>query len=320
MRQWRLTGLPMKLAFFIGVVILVHASTAIATGASPTFRDCPECPEMTVLPAGSFVMGSPANEAARSDQEGPQHEVKIGRPFAVALYAVTRDDYAKFVRDTGHESGPDCIILTPEKAEVTGGADWRSPGFAQTGRQPVVCVDWNDAQSYISWLNGQFRRAHPDRPTSAGGPYRLLTEAEWEYAARAGTTTRYYWGDDDKAACRFGNTADLAAHRVFHGLKTVECDDGYAATAPVGSFPPNGFGLYDMAGNALQWVQDCYHPGYSGAPTDGSAWVSGDCSEHVIRGGSLGHVPRLMRSAYRFKDLTDHRSVFLGFRVARDAD
>ncbi len=312
-------GRPIDLAV-VFATYLVAFFAVLPAGAAPTFRDCPTCPLMTVLPPGGFEMGSLDDEIARSDQEGPRHHVDIDRPFAVAVYAVTRNEYAHFVKDTGRRSGPDCIILTRDNSAKIDGADWRHPGFAQTARHPIVCVDWEDAQAYIVWLNAKLRPVHPLPSQPLTGPYRLLTEAEWEYAARAGTTTRYYWGDDAEGACRFGNTADLAAHRLYHGLKTVDCDDGYAATSPVGSFPPNGFGLYDMAGNVFQWIQDCYHPNYSGAPTNGSAWLSGDCGEHVIRGGSLGHVPRLMRSAYRFKDSTDHRSVFLGFRVAKDVE
>jgi gamma-glutamyltranspeptidase/glutathione hydrolase len=297
-----------------------RAPAGSAPDAHSSFKDCADCPAMVVLPAGSFVMGSPSAEESRSDQEGPQHEVTIPRPFAVAVYDVTREDYSKFVHDTGRQSGPSCIVLTHDKAEDTRGMDWRLPGFSQTDRDPVVCVDWNDAQAYVRWLNAKLDSTGGKIPQTASGPYRLLTEAEWEYAARAGTKTRYYWGDDAEYACRYGNTSDESAHRVYPSLKTANCDDGFAATSPVGSFPPNPAGLYDMAGDAFQWVEDCYHPNYIGAPADGSAWFSEDCSEHVIRGGSLGHMPRLMRSAYRFKDATDHRSVFLGFRLAKSID
>ena len=303
----------LSIILFVSVLGFSAALGSALPGVQTTFRDCANCPEMMVLPAGSFTMGSPSAEQARSDQEGPQHKVTIPRPFAIGIYDVTRDEYAKFVHETGRESGAACIILTRDSAEYTGGADWRSPGFVQTARDPVVCVDWEDAQAYVQWLNAKLNRV-------SRGAYRLLTEAEWEYAARAGTRTRYYWGDEADDACRFANTADRSAHRRYLSLKTADCDDGFTATSPVGSFPANPFGLYDMAGNAFQWVTDCYHPSYVGAPTDGSAWLSGDCPEHVIRGGSLGHMPRLLRSAYRFKDFTDHRSVFLGFRVAREID
>jgi formylglycine-generating enzyme required for sulfatase activity len=302
------------LAGLLTLLLLAASGGAFAAKAGATFRDCPECPEMVVLPAGTLQMGSLPDEALRSDQEGPQHKVTIPHPFAVAVHDVTRDEYARFVRETGRQSAPDCLILTPTAAVIVGGADWRSPGFAQTGRDPVVCVDWNDAQAYASWLNTKPRRA------KGAGRYRLLTEAEWEYAARAGTTGRFYWGDDAEAACHFANVADQAAHRLYASIKTADCDDRYAATSPVGSFPPNPFGLYDIVGDAFQWVEDCYHPNYDGAPTDGSAWTAANCEEHVIRGGSFGHMPRLARSAYRFKDTTDHRSVFLGFRLARDAE
>lgn len=265
---------------------------------------------MVVIPAGSFVMGSPATEESRSSQEGPQHRVVIAKPFAVAVHDVTRAEYARFVRETARPAPASCITLYPSGARETPGANWAKPGFPQSDSDPVVCVDWNDAQDYLRWLNA----GHPAHR------YRLLTEAEWEYAARAGTTTRYYWGDRAEDACRFANLADREAKAAYPYLKTADCADGYAATSPVGRFPANGFGLYDMVGDVFQWVEDCYQPTYAGAPADGTAWTSADCTEHVIRGGSLGHLPRLLRSAYRFKDSTDHRSVFLGFRIAASED
>jgi formylglycine-generating enzyme required for sulfatase activity len=277
------------------------------------FQDCPDCSQMVVLPAGSFVMGSPETEELRSSQEGPQHRVTIPHPFAMAIYDVTRDQYAAFVRDTRRPAGKSCIIFQDGGAKKTDGADWSSLGFPQTGRDPVLCVDWEDVHAYIAWLNAKLGRTGARR-------YRLPTEAEWEYADRAGTTTRFYWGDSAEAACQYGNTADEAAKKAYPFLKTVDCNDGFAGSSPVGSFPPNGFGLYDMAGDVFQWIEDCYHPSYDGAPTDGSAWMTGECAEHVIRGGSLGHVPRLLRSAYRFKDPVEHQSVFLGFRLAESLE
>jgi formylglycine-generating enzyme required for sulfatase activity len=282
-----------------------------AVGAK--FRDCRDCPEMTVLPAGSFTMGSPDDEDLRSAQEGPRHVVTIAHPFAIGIYHVTREQFAVFARETGRPKAKACIVFQDGGAKETEGADWSAPGFAQTGRDPVLCDDWDDVHDYIAWLNAKLG-------LTGGRAYRLPTEAEWEYADRAGTTTRFYWGDSAEIACRYGNTADESAKRAYPFLKTVACDDGFAATSPVGSFPPNGFGLYDMAGDVFDWIQDCWHPSYDGAPADGSAWTTGDCHEHVIRGGSLGHVPRLMRSAYRFKDPVEHRSVFLGFRLARDVE
>ncbi len=277
------------------------------------FRECAECPEMLVLPAGEFTMGSAPDEEARSAQEGPQHPVTLSRPFALGVYDVTVGEYARFVRATHRASGADCLVFLGPGLTATAGRDWRTPGFAQTDHDPVVCIGWRDARDYANWLNTQL-------PHGGSGPYRLPTEAEWEYAARAGTTTRYYWGNDAGAACLYGNLADLAGERAHPGLKAATCDDGFAEASPVGVFAPNPFGLYDMAGNVFQWVADCWHDSYEGAPPDGSAWMGEPCGEHVIRGGSFMHLPRLMRSAYRFKDPLEHRSIPLGFRLARTLD
>jgi formylglycine-generating enzyme required for sulfatase activity len=249
-------------------------STAEECALKPkdVFRECEKCPEMVVVPAGSFTMGSPASEAGRSYNEGPQHSVTIAKPFAAGKFHVTVDQFAAFVAETGYDAGGwKCSVWISSGGRENWvdleGSSWRNPGFAQTGSHPAICLNWNDAKAYVAWLSGK-----------TGRSYRLLTEAEWEYAARAGTSTGYFFGDDAKDLCRYGNGADpdLSVPPILRA-KVFPCSDGYAYTAPVGAFSPNGFGLYDVHGNAWQWLEDCWHGSYSGAPADGSAWRSGDC-------------------------------------------
>ena len=256
------------------------------------FRDCPECPEMVVVPSGSFQMGSPPSEEGRVDNEGPGHRVTIGYRFAVGKYEVTLREFARFVEATGRSMGNACRTYVGRKWERRSGRHWRHPGFGQTDAHPVVCVDWEDARAYVRWLSRK-----------TGHRYRLLSEAEWEYAARAGTTTRYSWGDG------------IGRNRANCGGCGSRWDG--RQTAPVGSFAANGFGLYDVHGNVWEWVADCWNNSYRGAPSDGSAWESGNCGRRVLRGGSRLDRPRYLRSAYRFGFGTGHRLYYIGFRVAR---
>ena len=273
---------------------------------SLTLRDCPECPEMVVVPAGSFEMGSPSGEEGRYDDEGPVHRVTMARPIAVGVHEVTRGEFARFVSATGRSMGNSCWTYEGGEYEERSGRDWRNPGFGQTDEHPVVCVNWEDARAYARWLSGE-----------TGEEYRLLSEAEWEYVARAGTEMARYWGESESGQCRYANGADRTAKRHNSGWTTVDCDDGHYRTAPVGSYEANGFGLRDVLGNVWEWVEDCWDGSYAGAPSDGSAWTSGDCGESVLRGGSWDDVPWLLRSANRGGDSTGLRSVKVGFRVAR---
>src|SRR5215472_14012849 len=291
------------------------------------FRECPGCPEMIVIPPGSFTMGSPQSEKERRAGEGPQHNVTISRAFAVGVYHVTRGEYTAFVRATHRPSGGGCFAWDGKQVAKFAAMNWRSPGFQQTDRDPVVCVSWEDAKAYVQWLNDGLRRRQHGAPTSSTGPYRLLTEGEWEYAARAGTTTRYFWGDDPKATCRYANSLDVRAIPKILGsaptkkVEDVSCDDdGYVFTSPTGRLAPNAFGLYDIFGDAWQWTEDCWHDDYTAAPADSSAWTTGECSLRVIRGGSWGNPPQLLRSAYRSKYPTDYSDNYAGFRVARNLD
>jgi formylglycine-generating enzyme len=290
-----------------------------------TFKDCRDCPEMVVVPAGSFTMGSPESETSRERiqkefalWERPRHQVRILHPFALGKYEVTREQFSVFVGATGHQMGNTCLVDPGGGNWMdTSGKDWRDPGFRQTENDPVVCVNWKDAKAYVEWLSRK-----------TGKNYRLLSEAEWEYAARSRTTTARYWGDDADSGCGYANVHDRSSKRVNDFSRMhFDCDDRYGQTAPVGQFRANGFGLHDMLGNVYEWTEDCWHENYNGAPTDGREWISpatdgtaiisdGECSRRVLRGGSWAASPRVVRSAFRAWLFSDGRTASYGFRVA----
>jgi formylglycine-generating enzyme required for sulfatase activity len=245
-----------------------------------SFKECDKCPEMVVVPAGSFMMGSPANEAQRISNEGPQHTVTISKPFAVGRFAVSFDEWDACVADSG------CNGYKPD-----------DQGWGRV-RQPVINVSWDDAKTYVSWLSRK-----------TGKNYRLLSEAEREYAARAGTTTPFWWGSSiSTSQANYDGT-----YAYGGGSKGVYRKQ----TAPVDSFQPNPWGLYQVHGNVYDWVEDCYHDSYTGAPIDGSAWVSGDCSRRVLRGGSWSLNPGFLRAADRSRDAAESRYGIFGFRLGR---
>ena len=285
-----------------------------------SFQECYNCPDMVVMPSGSFTMGSPEGETNRQAQEGPQHVVTIGRRFAVGKFPITKNQFAAFVADTHYDAGSKCWTGERGKIEERTDRSWRNPGFKQDGSHPAVCLSWKDAKAYVDWLAAKTHRE-----------YRLLTEAEWEYAARArtepGSYPRYWFGDDDKDLCRSGNVADQTVRDLIPRILGVSsfymrnllspCSDGYAYTSPVGHFSANAFGLHDMVGNAEQWTADCWHENYVGALSDGSVWASGDCSRRVVRGGSWLGLISLLRAASRGGQTADLRDSLRGFRVAR---
>ena len=253
------------------------------------FRDCPACPEMVVVPAGSYLMGSPDGEVGRDDNEGPRHLVTIEAPFGVGVYEVTFAEWDACVAAGG------CGGFYPD-----------DEGWGR-GSRPVINVSWEDAREYSGWLSRE-----------TGEEYRLPSEAEWEYVARAGTTTARYWGESESGQCAYANGHDRTgvAKREFP-WSPAGCADGYAETAPVGTFGANAFGLHDVLGNVWEWTEDCLHGGYSGAPSDGRAWTAGgDCSLRVARGGSW-NGPGSLRSANRGWTVGSGRNEYFGFRVAR---
>ena len=281
------------------------------------FRDCDEswCPELVVVPAGKFKMGAPEEEAGWSRNESPVREVEISEALAVGVYEVTRGEFGRFVRETGHSPDDQCVMRAHGKQVAwRRGRSWRNPGHHQTDRHPAVCVSWEDARKYVKWLSGK---------TAKG--YRLLSESEWEYVARAGTWTSRYWGDDASRACRYGNVRDRALEDAFGVSRTHECSDGHAHTSTVGSYEKNGFRLHDVLGNVAEWVADCWHGSYrfGGPPRDGRAWLEeggGDCSLRVLRGGSWYDDPKNVRSADRDSYYPSDRHDDVGFRVARTLD
>jgi formylglycine-generating enzyme required for sulfatase activity len=269
---WRWSWIAVAL-----ILISIVAGTIIYTQSKQkpeTFKDCDNCPEMVVVPAGSFLMGSPKGEAGRKINESPQRKVTIDRNFAVSKYEVTRGQFAHFIRKSGHDMSVSC---------------WPNRRSTPSSQHPVVCVNWQDAKAYAQWLTKK-----------TGKPYRLLSEAEWEYAARAGTATSRYWGDGWQAACKFAQVSWCGSHR----------------SAPVGQYQPNEYGLYDMLGNVWEWVEDCWNDSYKGAPTDGSAWTSGQCEERVLRGGPFVYGPHYVRSARRVKHSRYIRNDYYGIRLA----
>jgi formylglycine-generating enzyme required for sulfatase activity len=282
---------------------------AASLASGTVFRDCPDvCPPMVVVPAGSFLMGSPGDDRERHSDEIPQHAVTIGRAFAISQYPVTRAEFARFASETGRTADDSsCFTLTGDGRFIeTPKAGWRDPGFPQTSRDPVVCMSWNDADAYADWLG---------RKTAK--PYRLPSEAEWEYAARAGATAAHPGAPSQ--ICRLLNGGDADYHAKFPGDPKFDgaCRDGYAYTSPVGSFPANAFGLFDMTGNVGQWVADCYNTTYDGAPSDGSAWTSGNCAMRVNRGGAWTDSSQNLRFASRPMDSGVGRFSSVGIRVAR---
>lgn len=295
----------------VGLVLLALVETPRASPATavPTpFRDCPECPEMVRVPGGTFQMGD-ASALAKPDEK-PVHAVSIAA-FAAGRFEVTRGEFATFVAATGYAPSPGCLVDRTFSGRMTfdASASWRDPAYPQTDRDPVVCMGWVDGNAYAAWLS---RRT--------GKAYRLLSEAEWEYAARGGTTSEFWWGDTDHDLCAYANGGDLAAQKQFPWWPAAPCNDGYVFTAPVGSFRPNAFGLYDMAGNAWEWTADCYAPTYDSQPRDGSAYSGGRCDHHVLRGGSWGWGTSDERSSQRNPLLRlpgTLKGGDFGFRVAR---
>ncbi len=296
------------------ISLLLFSGTAGATGAATgaddtaeaisegdSFRDCAECPEMVAVPAGSFRMGSPESDPHRTFFEVPPHTVTVGEPFAIGKYEVTVGEFGRFASETGRPGS--CRTKEDGQWEERSHRGWHDPGFGQDESHPVVCVSWEDAQAYVRWLSRK-----------TGKTYRLPSESEWEYAARAGSTTVRFWGDGWDDQCLFANGTDGTGPTIIPG---PFCDDGFARTSPVGSFAANGFGLHDAIGNAWEWTQDCHNWGYAGAPDDGSAWESGDCAARVIRGGAWSNDPVNLRSASRTGNRPDLRAVIIGFRVAR---
>ena len=305
-----------------GWLLVAWILFAPSAPAQQTFQDCPDCPRMAKIPAGTFTMGSPASERERRKFEGPRSDVTVAT-FAIGTTEVTRKEYAAFVADTNRSSAGGCFtygfVSFSDATVVDPNASWRNPAFEQTDAHPVVWMSWEDARDYAAWLA---------RKTSQ--PYRLPSESEWEYAARAHTTSRFFWGEDEKRTCEYANGGDptlLRALPALHeeiakalrdgdaGARFVACDDGAAFTGPVRRYRPNAFGLYDMIGNAWEYVADCWQ---EEVPASGAAYVTNSCQYRRTRGGSWDDFPEELRSARRSRVEPAVRRNDAGFRVARD--
>ena len=260
------------------------ATEATTAGGNPgAFRDCQDTPEMIAVRGGEFRMGDLFGNGR--DYEKPIRKLRV-EPFAIARYEVTVAEWQR------------C---------VSAGACMAAGNATAGGRYPVTGVSWEQAQQYVDWL-----RRH------TGKPYRLPSEVEWEYAARAGSEAQYTWGNLDTVTCRYANAFDVSGQAAQPNWTwAIACDDGHAQAAPVGNYPPNAWGLHDMLGNVWEWVADCWHANYIGSPRDASAWVEADCTKRVNRGGGWGNHPRSLRVSNRDGDRSDARSDGMGFRVAR---
>lgn len=273
----------LAILFVWGFVLCQSARAAL-------IRDCPSCPDMIVIPPGDFTMGSPPSEAGRADDEGPQHRIHIKAAFALGRFDVTRAQFAFFASEAHLRRDAKCDWSDPKLHGVS---------IQQRDNEPVVCVTWDEADAYAAWLSAK-----------TGQRYRLPSEAEWEYAARAGTEGARPWGDAPlREHANFGE--DACCGPVASGA------DKWLYTSPVGSFPPNPFGLYDMLGNVWQWTDDCAGT-YAPAPADSSAVQTGDCSRRMLRGGAWFQGADSVRSAARANDDHRFRAPDIGFRIARD--
>jgi len=267
--------------------------------------DGADYPEMIVVPAGEYTMGSSDAEAGHAANEGPRHRVRIGYSFAVGKYPVTKGEFARFIADTGFNPGDSCFNFEPGD-QPRPGRNFARTGFDQTIDDPAVCQNEVNAQAYVNWLSRK-----------TGHFYRLLSESEYEYAERAGTTTPFWWGNDANAACLYANGADISTKALIPNRPAANCQDGYATFAPVGSFKPNAFGLYDMVGNAWSILADCWNPTYDGAPADGSPYLGGPCTRRALHGGPWLQDSTTFRSALRTSYEVGGHFIGHGFRVAR---
>ena len=305
-----------ELATMTRAMVLV-AVTLVGCTSVPT-RDCSHCPDMVVIPAGTAILGATAADEFRRPDELPERTFTIRQPFAVSRYEITRAQYEAFVSATNRPIGGDCLTDRRKRGDWQHDAatTFRDPGFAQADDHPVACVNWEEAQAYVAWLN-----------TQTDGGYRLLTEVEWEYVARGGATQNlvYPWGNDPAQGCPFANIFDRTALQTYAGMDTsgykvfdpMDCADGLLNTSPVGSKKPNGFGVYDLIGNVAEWIEDCHGANREQLPESGVPPVRSECARRLIKGGSWGSLAHNVRIAERIPYPASHRDDSIGIRVAR---
>ncbi len=297
--------------------------------SSTAVRDCADCPELVVIPAGEFVMGAELAQSKRlglpdfwAIREQPTHRVVVAQGFAIGKYEVTRGEFAAFALDAGYSPASGCWHFVGTEWLFDETRNWRDPKIDHGDDYPVTCINWHDANAYLAWLSER-----------TGHRYRLASEAEWEYVARAGTTTAYWFGDDASKICQYVNLGDLTTQEQFGWDKTEikydkmdnwkgqACRDGYPTMAPVRATVANPFGVHGMLGNANEWVADCWNDNYQGAAAVQDARLLGaDCGLRVMRGQGWTAVAASTRPAFRLKmNATDRRFTF-GFRAVRDSE
>ena len=287
------------------LLALAFMGSGAAAADAPSFTDCDGCPDMVVLPGGTFRMGTDTGPV----NERPAHDVTLAS-FAVARTEITQAQYALFAREAGRAPSAPCFTDSDHDGRYGFEADksWADPGLGTGDNYPATCVNYADAKDYADWL-----------ARKTGKPYQLLSEAQYEYALRGGTTTEYFWGNDKDQMCRFANGPDTHVMSLFPRWHSgAECQDGHDFLAPVASRQPNGYGLYDMAGNAWEWTADCYVTGYGVQRTNGAAYDNGaQCLWRTTRGGSFAYAITDFRSAARNYAIAPYmRGGDVGFRVA----
>jgi formylglycine-generating enzyme len=313
------------LAVFAFGAMALQPPAAFADAKPRSVRDCPDCPELVVLRTGTYLMGADAAEGRThglpprlAAREQPRHPVTVARTIAFGRYEITLDEFAAFANAAGYSPEPGCWEFKGSEWVFDKSRHWKDARLGQGGRDPVTCVSWHDAEAYVLWLS---------RVT--GKPYRLPSEAEWEYAARGGSQGAYWFGSDSADVCRYVNLGDQDTEARFRwaGRPTSlelawvpePCHDGFATTSPVDAKPPNAFGVYGVLGNVMEWVADCWHDDYRDAPHDQDARLtSGDCASRVMRGQGWAAIAASARSAFRRKMTATDRRVTFGIRVVRD--
>lgn len=255
------------------------------------------------IPGGYFIIGD--HSGSGQDDEQPLKEINI-EGFWMMATEVTRAAYAEFIHQQSYSYEKGCWVHEGGWVKRNN-LDWQNPGFVQDENHPVTCVSWNDVQAFIAWLNSQ-----------SSYQFRLPTEAEWEFATRAGSDTIYFFGESSSRLCEFANAADISSLQDYPEFSVNDCDDGYVRTSPVGMFSPNSNGLYDVYGNVWEWVEDCWSPDYKTLVNDGSANVSGDCQRRGFRGGGYGDIPHFARSTLRNRGNQSHRKDDIGFRLVME--
>ena len=306
-----------------GLVVML-ANGAFAADApmkaGAVFKDCPTCPDLVVIPPGSIVQGSEGRDTIEPERyEGPPHKVTIGYSFAVGRTEITTGQFREFAKATGYVANDVCNIWDGLKATATPKTGWMNPGYGRppADNEPGACLSWDDAQAYIKWINQK-----------TGKKFRLLSESEWEYVARAGKNAgKYTWGDNPDDACKTANVADLESKKIPPPMTPrpfapANCNDGYSYISPAGALQPNAFGVYDMIGSVWEWVEDCYTMPYAtNTPTDGKPYLGPlGCDRRGSKGGSWGSTIDRQNPTFRGRDPSTLTSQVFGFRVARDLE